>query len=385
MLRAHVIRLYPDDVQDNYLARCCGVSRFAYNWALSRWNEIRESGGNPSCNDLRKELNAIKRDQFPWMMDVTKCAPMTAIEDLQQAFRNFFEKRSGYPKMKSKNGSKESFRIGMESGNFRFDSFKIRIPRIGWIKTAEMPRWPSAKMISVTIKRTSDRWYASVKFELPDENHPAIEGDAIGIDLGLTTFAVLSTNERIHMPPKGSGSAIRMRRLSKSLSRKVQGSNNWRKSRAANRRFFGKMTSLRHHFMHRETSRIARKHSHIAIEDLNASGLGRNQNLSARIYDSGFRIFRDMLQYKAQKLTICDRWFPSSKTCSNCSTVNNELPLSARSWTCPKCGMVHDRDHNAAKNLAQIATRPAAISVVAACGDLGKGQSVNQEILQKID
>lgn len=386
MHRSHKIRLYPDRCQEQALRRACGVARFAYNWALEEWNRQYDAGLKPNKFSLRRHLNAIKRDQFPWMMEVTKCAPMEAILNLGRAFDKHFNGKARKPRFKKKGGM-DSFRVGMETDNFRFSGKKIRLPKIGFVSLAEPLRWPSAKLLSVTIKVIADRWYAIVNMELPESVEAACVGESqvaqvVGIDLGLSSFAVLSTGEKIGHPRYLKNALPRLLRLGRALARKQPASANWRKAKRVLGRKHQEVVNSRSHFLHQLTADLTCRFDHISIEGLDVEGLLKMPQLARSIHESGFRQFRSLLEYKAKKLTVCNRWFPSTKICSGCGNRINKLPLSARSWECPKCGTVHDRDHNAAKNLAQTATRPEAISALAACGDLD-GQSLKQEICTK--
>ncbi len=180
VILAHKIRLDPNNKQSTYFAKACGVARFAYNWALDRWKKQYESGESVKEAKLRKELNAVKRAEYPWMMEVTKCAPQLAIKDLGKAFQNFFAKRAEFPQFKKK-GRKDSF--GLSNDQFSIKGRTIRIPNLGYVRMAENLRF-AGKILSAVISRTADKWFVSVQVELPDPSpiHNS-ESQAVGVDL----------------------------------------------------------------------------------------------------------------------------------------------------------------------------------------------------------
>ena len=190
MIRAHKIRLYPNNRQATYFSKACGVARFAYNWALNEWKLRHEAGEKVSEGQLRRDLNSIKREQFPWMLEVTKCAPQLAIKNsLNNAFRNFFAKRSDFPKFHKK-GVHDSFSISNDQ--FKTEGNSIRIPSLGWVRMAEELRF-EGKITGAAISRTADKWYVSIQVEMPDfSSSHAGENQAAGVDLGIKSLATLS-------------------------------------------------------------------------------------------------------------------------------------------------------------------------------------------------
>ena len=191
---SHKIELSVNNKEATYLAKACGVARFAYNWALSQWNEMYEAGEKPSEGILRKKLNSVKKTQYPWMLEVTKCAPQLAIkDDLTSAFNRFFNKQGGYPKFRRK-GVRDRFHISNDQFDVKNNS--IRIPKLGWVKMRETLLF-TGKILSATISRTADKWYASITVEIEDNNiiHKGnCENQAIaGIDLGISKFVTVSS------------------------------------------------------------------------------------------------------------------------------------------------------------------------------------------------
>ena len=386
MLRAHKIALAPNNAQATHLARACVVARFAYNWALAEWTRQYEawkadnSLPKPNQMALRRQLNAIKRSEFPWMLEVTKCAPQLAIMQLGEAFRNFFALRAKYPRFRKK-GIHDRFSISNDQ--FQIEGRRIRIPNLGWARMREALRF-RGKIVSATISRVADRWFASICVSVSDTDHaaslnlrsiPQAESQgAVGVDLGVSALAALSTGEVISGPKALACLLPRLRRLSRSVARKQKGSANRRKARLKLARHYARIANIRADALHKLTTDLTRRFELIGIEDLNVKGMLSNRHLSRSVSDMGFFEFRRQLDYKARDtgslIVMADRWFASSKTCSDCGWKLEELPLSVRSWICPNCGAEHERDVNAAKNLKEYAVS----STVSACGEEGSDQ-----------
>lgn len=378
MLIAHRIALDPNNVQATYFARACGVSRFAYNWALEQWGKQYEAWKQdntlpkPSEAALRRQLNAIKRQQFPWMLEVTKCAPQMAIIQLGQAFQNFFAGRAKYPKFRKK-GVHDRFTL--TNDQFAVEGCRIRIPRLGLVRMRETLRF-NGKVLSATISRVADRWFVSIAVDTSDNPHlPKAENQGVvGVDLGVSALATLSTGEPPIPGPKPHKALLnRLRRLSRSLSRKQKGSRNRQKAKAKLAKLHARIAAIRSDALHKLTTNLTRRFHTIGIEDLNVRGMMANRHLARSIADMSFFEFRRQLEYKAAMrgglVVVADRFFPSSKTCSACGSVQDAMPLSVRQWICPDCGAHHDRDVNAARNLAIYAVS----STVSACGEEGAG------------
>lgn len=359
MLIAHKIALDPNNVQATYFAKTAGTARFAYNWALAEWRRQYEawkadnSRPKPTEAALRRQLNAIKRKQFPWMLEVTKCAPQMAIIQLGEAFKNFFAGRAKYPQFRKK-GVHDSFTL--TNDQFSIDGCRIRIPKLGWVRMREALRF-TGKIMSATISRVANRWFVSITVDTPDPSHlPKAENQgAVGVDLGVSALATLSTGEAIAGPKPHKALLSRLQRLSRSLSRKQKGSANRKKAKVRLARLHARIANIRQDALHKLTTNLTRRFHAIAIEDLNVRGMVKNRYLARSIADMGLFEFRRQLEYKAAmrggQVVVVDRFHPSSRTCSACGDVLDALPLSVRAWTCPACGTHHDRDVNAAKNI----------------------------------
>ncbi|MCC2973731.1 transposase [Massilia sp. IC2-476] len=376
MLVAHRIRLAPSNVQAAYLARAAGVARFAYNWALAEWKRQYEAGKldqalpKPSEAALRRQLNAIKREQFPWMLEVTKNAPQMAIMQQGEAFKNFFERRARYPAFRKKG---QHDRFSLTNDQFRLEGKKLRIPRLGWVRMREALRF-AGRIIAATISRTAGHWYASITVDTEHPSLPPAENQgAVGVDLGIAALATLSTGEKRAGPKALRFLLGHVRRLSRALSRKVKGSRNQARARLKLARLHERIANIRRDSLHQLSTSIARRFHTIGIEDLNVKGMMANSRLARAIADMGFYELRRQLEYKSAwrggQVVVADRWFASSRLCSCCGYKHEALGLGIRQWTCPGCKTQHDRDINAAINLKNMAVS----STVAACEGEGAG------------
>ncbi len=378
MLIAHKICLKPNNAQATYFARAAGTARFAYNWALAEWGKqyeawkLDDTQPKPTQMSLRRGLNAIKKEAFPWMLEVTKNAPQMAIIQLGAAFQNFFSGRAKYPTFKKKGKSRDSF--SLSNDQFSVDASRIRIPHLGWVRMRETLRF-SGKIMSATVSRVADQWFVSLTVDTPQPSTPAQTENqgAVGVDLGVSALATLSTGQSIPGPKAHKTLLCRLKRLSKSLSRKVKGSSNRHKAKLKLARLHAKISAIRQNSLHQLTTDLTWRFHTIGIEDLNVQGMVKNRHLARAVSDMGFFEFRRQLQYKAAQRGACvvvaDRWFPSSKTCSHCGHKLETLPLSVREWTCPACDTTHDRDVNAAINLRNWAVS----STASVCGEDGSG------------
>lgn len=386
--KAHKIKLYPTVRQEGLLARSCGVARFAYNWALNKWQEDYKKGIKQSAYSLIKHLNSIKRIEFPWMQETSKTCSQYAIHNLESAYKKMWKEGSAYPKFKKK-GIKDSFLAIENKEAFGQKDFKIRIPKIGWIKCAENIRF-EGKVNNVSVKRVANNWFAIVNVELPIEIPMVIENqEAVGIDMGIKTMLVLS-NGVVYENPKALRSNLRsLKRLQRSLSRKVKGSKNRAKARMLVAKKHYRISCIRSSTINQATSEIVSKYGKLVIETLRPANMMKNKNLSLSVSDVSFGEIARQLNYKAKwagkEVVKADQWFASSKTCSCCGHKKTELKLSERVYKCDQCGIVMDRDLNAAKNLAKYSPTPKS-GGCKACGESSSSSekkvrgSVKQEL-----
>ena len=381
VIRGQIIELKPNNKQATYFKKACGVARFAYNWALAEWQKqyqedkaYRESceqsgltvdGSQlnlPNEGKLRKQLNAIKREQFPFMMEVTKCAPQIAIQHLGDAYKRFFKGESQHPKFRKK-GEKDRF--GLSNDQFKIKTkdgkFFIQIPKLGWVRMKEGLRL-QGKILSATISTRGERWFVSINIELSEAIQPLSKTkQSVGLDLGVTHLAILSDGTKIQAPKPLKTQLKKLIRLSRGLSRKQKGSNNRKKAKTKLSRLYYRVSNIRKDFLHKLTTELVRKFDVICLEDLNVQGMLRNRKLSRAIQDLGFYELKRQLIYKANQfgktVKSVERFFPSSKTCSCCGFKLEKLSLSVRKWTCEKCGEEHDRDINASINILNFANK----------------------------
>lgn len=353
--RAYKTELDLNNVQKTALLRHAGCARFAYNWGLAR---VKEQTSKPNAMSLHKELNALKPTDFPWMYDVSKCAMQEALRDLQRAFVNFFEGRAKFPTFKSKHDSIRSFRL---TGTIKVEDGRVQLPRLGWLRLKERGYIPQdAHILSATISEQAGRWFVSilVKEEIVEQE---LVRDTLGIDLGIKTLATCSDGTVYENPKALAKHEGHLKRLQKKLSRQQKTSKRHKATKTKIARVWAKIKDIRKDGIQKATTDIVKtkRCQVVALEDLNISGMTKNHYLAKSVSDASMRQFRTTLEYKQAwaggEIVLVDRWFPSSKTCSDCGVVKDSLKLSERVFICEDCGAMMDRDLNAAINLKQYA------------------------------
>jgi len=382
MKRSQKIRIYPNNKQETFLKQSCGCARLTYNYCLAKWSEDYKIGVKHNYFTIKKEFNAIKREKFPFVYDVSKWGLEAAIKDLDTAFKNFYAKRAKYPRFHKK-GVKDSFRIdgsviGIQNGF-------LLLPKGLKLKMSEKLRWSPTKIYNVTISCTAGMWFASINMEIPDITRENQTG-TVGIDVGLKEAAVLSDGQIFANPRLQQKHYKKLRQFSKSVSRKNKKSRNWIKAVKKLSKFHYRMACCRNDWIHKFTSSVAEQYEVICMEDLNVRGMVRNHKLAKAILDVSFFEIRRQFEYKAQEVRLVDRFAPTSKTCSCCDWVDENLTLSDRTFSCQECGNTIDRDLNAARNIVRWATpdKPVAKSALA----LSQGnvkRSRGQEVSTKPD
>ena len=345
------------------LAKHAGVARHAWNWGLGLTKQILDNNQNnpeekirfPSAINLHKWLVALVKPECCWYYEVSKCAPQYALRYLRRAWDDCFKKIKKPPKFKKK-GKGDSFTL---DGSITVETKRIKVPRIGWLKTYE--RLPQGiKPKSVTISKKANRWFISCSREINSKNI-APQDNPISADLGLLRFATLSTGEEIHSPRPYQQLEKKLAKLQWLNRHKVIGSANWKKAQIKIAKLHYRISCIRSDFIHKLTTRLAKSHSHCVIEDLYVSGLIKNGKLSKAIADSGFYEFRRQLSYKTElygsKLIIANRFFASSKLCPKCGHKKDKLPLNIRVYQCDNdnCDWIADRDYSASLNLLGLA------------------------------
>ncbi len=363
--RAYQFRCYPTDAQQQHLAQTFGCVRKIYNHFLSyrseAWSERQERVSEVETITM---LPGLKKSEFPYLKDVRSVPLQQALRHLQRGFVNFWEGRADYPTFKSKQ-AKQAATYARNGFTFARTQNRLQVAKLGTLKvkwSQEVPMDPSSITLS---KTTSGRYYVSLRCEVDIEPWPAVQQE-VGIDVGLTPTATLSTGEKIGNPKFTRKSEKKLARAQRELSRKQKGSQNRSKARLKVAKVPQKISDCRMDFVHKMTTRIIRENQAVYVEDLAVKNMGQNHCLAKHIADVSWgEIFRQ-LAYKAdwsgRTFVKIDRFYPSRKRCSSCGYIVDELPLSVRAWTCLQCETVHDRDHNAAKNIV------AAGQAVLACG-----------------
>ena len=375
MKLAFKTQLLANNVQASHLARACGVARFSWNWGLSKWNEQYKEfvdGGRdkkPSGLALKKELNAVKKLEFPWMYDVSKYASTQPFIFLNRAWSDYFKKKKmngkpvGRPRFKKKGKCSDSFYVG---GDQVVTKGKlVKIPNLGWLKMAEPVKY-GGHINSMTITRVADKWYVSFSIDVEVSMLPSENQARCGVDLGINKLATLSSGSvRYWETPKPLQQSLRkLARYQRRLVKKVKKSNGYKKVQIKIARLHKKIADIRRNTLHQLTTYLIKNFQEITIEDLAVKNMMRNGKLARHIADVGFYEARRQLEYKSdwfgRTLVIADRWFPSSKLCSDCGAKNTGLTLSQRTYLCA-CGNKKCRDFNAAINLENYTARSAEI------------------------
>ncbi len=358
VMKAYKTELDPDNVQGTTLLKHCGTARFAYNWGLARRKEAYEKTGTSSnAIGLHKQLNALKKTEFPWMYEVSKCAPQEALRDLDRAFKSFFEGRAGYPKFKRRRLGVGSFRL---NGTIRVFHDSVQLPRVGAVRLKEKGYLPSkgVHVLSVTVSERAGKWFVSLCVEEEIEV-PNNTGPVVGIDVGISKLATVSDGTVIANPRPLSRLERKKKRIQRSLARKKKRSSNRAKTVIRLARFELRIANIRRDAQHKTTTVLARTKSVIGVESLNVAGLLKNHHLAKHLADAGIAEFLRQLEYKTNwnggTVVEADPFYPSTKRCSNCGAVKYEIPLSVRTYKCAVCGFEADRDLNAAMNLRSVA------------------------------
>ena len=358
----HKIALDPTHQQRGYFARAAGTHRFVWNLALEEWNCQYASGGKPSGQKLKAAFNADKYDRYPWLKDIHRDAHAQPFADLQAAFGNFFAGRADKPAFKRK-GEHDAFYVANDK--LSLSSTHVRLPKVGKVRIREPLRF-AGKIASTRVVREADRWFLCVSVDLGEYHKERTGNGVVGVDLGLTIMATLSTGEKVQNPRPLQKAQERLARAQRKVSRRVKGSLNRHKQKKRVARIHQCVKNIRHDGLHKLTTRCCHENQVVAIEDLNVSGMVQNHRLARSISDVGFREFRIMLGYKAKiygtRLVVADRFFPSSKTCSACGCIKDTLSLAERVFECAACGLRIDRDLNAALNLEQLGRASAEVT-----------------------
>jgi len=383
--RAFKTELKLNNKERGLMNQYAGLSRFAFNWGLARRKEAYEHDGTTlNAIALHKELVKLKKEEFAWMYNYSKSTPQAALRDLDTAFQNFFRRVKqgaedvGYPKFKSRHTAKKTFKL---EGVVKVENGRVRLPRIGWLRLKERGYLPveGVKILSATLSERAGRWFVSLQVRM-DIDFEQPTGEPVGVDVGIKTLAAVSNGDVYENPKAAYKLDKRLARAQRGLARKVRGSSNYKKQKAIIAKRHFRISNIRKDALHKASSGIvakARPHTErpvvIVLEDLNVSGMMKNGRLARALSDAAMSELDRQIAYKAawlgETIERVSRWYPSSKLCSACGHKKMVLSLSERTYHCEACGMVKDRDRNAADNLKNTASSVG----IEACGDAPLG------------
>ena len=375
------VRLDPTPKQERLMVSHAGAARFAYNVGLAHVKEVLDSGEPPEWShygllrwwNANKDALAVNRDTgVVWWSQNSKEAYSMGLRSLAQGLSNWSRsregqrkgKRVGFPKFKSKNTTMRfAYSTGFTAPKAS-DPYGLKLPRIGRVHCMESAYRlvNGARLIRITVSRRAGCWYASLTVEREPVAKPAPKGGVVGVDLGVKNLATLSDGTVIPNPRALGARLKTLRKAQQALSRKVKGSVRREKARERVARLHARVADVRADAINKATTMIAETYSVVCIEDLHVAGMVKNHHLARSLSDAALGEFRRQLEYKTARsgavLRVVDRWFPSSKTCSNCGVVKAKLSLSERTYRCDSCGLTMDRDLNAAVNIRVAGSAP---------------------------
>lgn len=382
MLEAVKVALDPSPVQERLLLSHAGAARFAFNAGLAHVKEALEAGEKPEWSyyslvrwwNASKDTLAIGDDGVPWWRENSKEAANTGLRSLAAALSNWSKSRKGlrkgrrvgFPRFRAKDRTVPRFAYTTGSfGLIHGDPKALKLPRIGRVHCMEdvTARVGGARVLRMTVLRRAGRWYAALTVEREDKPVTQVpKGGAVGVDLGIKTLATLSDGTVIPNPRALNTRLKALRKAQQALSRKTKGSARRRKAQERVARLHARVADVRADAINKATTMIARTYSVVCIEDLNVAGMVKNRHLARSVSDASLGEFRRQLDYKTARtgatLHVIDRWYPSSKTCSGCGRVKAKLSLNERVYRCDTCGLVMDRDLNAAINIKVAGSAP---------------------------
>lgn len=360
-MKAYKTRLNPNNEQAAFLRRCAGAQRFTYNWGLAEWKRQYESGDKPGHFNLRKQFNAQKDEVCAWIRELPYSVVEAAFVNLGLAFENFFRRvksgadKAGYPKFKSRHGH-----VSFQVRGLKVERDRVRITGVGWVRLDERNYIPFGDGVEygtyATVSEYAGEWYVSVLVK-NDRQYKTDAGPIIGVDFGLKSLVVCSDGTVYENPQALREALAKLTRIQREMSRRKKGGANWTKTKAKLQAAHARVANIRKHVLHQISHDLVvnRRPAVIVIEDLNVKGMTANHCLALSVNDASFAELRWQIEYKAKRydvqVIVADRWFPSSKMCSACGAIKDDLTLADRVYVCD-CGAVMDRDLNAAINLA---------------------------------
>lgn len=364
MIKAYKYKLKPDDRQRVLLSQFFGCTRFIYNWGLDRKTAAyKENGSSLTYVQLAKDLTSLKKqEEYKWLNECTNEGLQQSLRNLDVAFTAFFRKKTKYPKFKSKHKSKDSIKF-INSVRFDFEGWKVKLPKLGWVEFCKNKIWNNGKQGTVTVSKDKcGTYWLSVVVDDQQPNtkkRPIKLGTAVGVDLGVKDYAILSDGTKYSNPKYLSNSQKMLSHWQKTFARTKQGSNRHEKARLQVAKCYRKITNQRTDFLQKLSTDLVRNYDTICLEDLNVKGMEQNHNLARAISDAAWGEFVRKLTYKSEwygnNIVFIGRYEPSSKLCHCCGHINKDLKLGDRKWVCQHCGTEHDRDINAAINIKRIA------------------------------
>lgn len=356
MNKAYKFRIYPSEKQIELIEKTFGSTRFIYNHFLNQRIEAYESEGKSI--EYTKQQNQLPnmKKEFKWLKEVDSISLQMSLRHLDRAFKNFFrDEKVGFPKFKSKRNNKKSYTTNYVSNNIEIKKNNIKLPKLNWV-SAKVHRFVRGRLINATISKSpTNKYYVSIITEVDIEPMPKRESN-IGIDLGLSHFAIFSNGEKIHNPKYLKNTLEKLTKEQRKLSKKQKFSNNWYKQKRKVSKLYEKIKNQRQDFLHKLSKRIVDENQVIILEDLSVKNMMKNKKLSRDIADVSWYKFYSYLEYKSnwqgRVVHKIDKWFPSSKTCSHCGYIAKSMLLNIRKWDCPNCDTKDiDRDINASVNI----------------------------------
>ncbi|MDK2920160.1 MAG: putative transposase [Candidatus Petromonas sp.] len=356
MNKAYKFRIYPNNKQIELIEKTFGCTRFVYNYFLNQRIEAYQlEGKSIGYTKQQNQLPKLKKD-LKWLKEVDSTSLQMSLRNLDRAFKNFFrDKNVGFPKFKSKKDSKKTYTINYVNNNIQIKKNRIKLPKLKWV-SAKVHRFVEGRIINATISKSpTGKYFVSIITECEIEPKRKVKKN-IGIDLGLSHFAIFSNGEKIDNPKHLKNTLDKLAKEQRKLSRKQKFSSNWYKQKYKVSKLHEKVKNQRQDFLHKLSKRIVDENQIIILEDLAVKNMMKNKRLSKGIADVSWYKFYSYLEYKSKwygrTIHKIDRWFPSSKTCSNCGYIIENIPLSIRKWDCPNCQTKGiDRDVNASINI----------------------------------